>query len=329
MAINLELYHTFKLERVRYLSSLAFSSDGKILSSSDTEDGMLASSIGLKRLGLWDVENCQEYAIALEDDYRSTANCLRFAPNGNLLASGDYDGSIRLWDAATGKRIASTSSEHQSMIESIAFNDDGLRLASASLNNGIRVWSLSGEKFSTSAVLDGHDGQVFAVAFSLDGKLIASGGDDMTVRLWEAATYRQFAVLKTGNRTGLPHGVRSIAFSPNGKFLAVGTENGQIQFWDFVEQKMFEKLELDQSSNNWVNRLSFNPNGSILVARSSKGQLTLWSTTFSGLDRQLIELSEDESILSAEAAFSPKGNLLAFAVEKRGGSCEIRLYKYD
>ncbi len=87
------------------------------------------------------------------------------SPDGQQLASGAEDGSLRLWDLATGAERRRL--EGGGVARALAFNRDASLLASG------------------SARLLGHEGWVWSVAFDPAGGRLASGGADGRVRLWD------------------------------------------------------------------------------------------------------------------------------------------------
>ena len=119
-----------------------------------------------------------------------------FSPDGARIATGGWDGTVQLWDAATGKQIWNRPG-HFDQVGSVAFSPDGTRIASGGVDSTVRLWdAVTGQPIWEQRVDGGCvrraacDG-VSSVAFSPDGTRIASGGGDSTVRLWDAATGRR------------------------------------------------------------------------------------------------------------------------------------------
>ncbi|CEL04811.1 Putative Sulfur metabolite repression control protein [Aspergillus calidoustus] len=101
--------------------------------------------------------------------------CLQF--EDNILATGSYDTTIKIWDTDTGEELR-TLRGHESGIRCLQFDDT--KLISGSLDRTIKVWNWrTGECISTYT---GHRGGVIGLHF--DASILASGSVDKTVKIW-------------------------------------------------------------------------------------------------------------------------------------------------
>ena len=151
-----------------------------------------------------------------------------FSPDGRLLASGDYDGMVKLWDAETGEPKGEIKASGG---DGLTFSPDGRRLAVISGDAIILHDIASGTELVR---LIGHGGGLFGgLAFSPDGKRAASARG-REVKLWEIPSGREILTLPVLDE-GKVQGIAALAFSPDGRRLLAAGRDGSVQAWDAAE----------------------------------------------------------------------------------------------
>jgi hypothetical protein len=160
------------------------------------------------------------------------ASVMAFSPDGELLAGGNRQGSIHIWERKTGKcRVV--LQRPRTMITSLAFSPDSGLLAVAlhpAPGNDvpeaerILVWNIVRREMH--ATLAGHSEGTRSVAFALDGRVLASGGEDGMIRLWDVRLAKERVALEWHLDC-----VTSVAFAPDGLTLASGSFDGTIKLW--------------------------------------------------------------------------------------------------
>ena len=188
-----------------------------------------------------------------------------FSPDGQTLASGGLDNTIKLWVVDTGNRLG-TLIGHTGTIRRIAFSRDGQLLVSGSADGTVRLWDMSVGRHIR--MLSGHTDAVYGVAISPDGQTIASGSGDGTVRLWEASTGKPIHIL-----TGHTDSVNEVAISPDGQTIASGSGDGTVRLWEASTGRHLHTLIGHAQP---IYSMAFSPTEQKLASGHANGGVLLW-----------------------------------------------------
>ncbi|WP_329520169.1 TIR domain-containing protein [Spirillospora sp. NBC_01491] len=214
--------------------------------------------------------------------------------HGTLIAAGASDGTVRVWDAATGA-LRHELPGHTAPVYTAVFDPSGTSLVTGDAGGVLRVWDLAtGELHRT---LTGHRGAVFRAVFHPDGTLLAAGDEAGVVRLWDIGTgeIRKELLGHTGR-------VYAIAFHPDGDLLVTGDTDGSVRLWDGDRPRA--SLSGHRGA---IYQATFSPDGGRLATADSAGSVRLWDPA---TGRQRLELAGHRGAVWP-FAFRPDGAQLA------------------
>ena len=237
------------------------------------------------RIGLWVYDVYTLNPLALWDTKHGVVSTVAFSPNGALLAAGNWDGDIEVWDVQSQHCIfKNEQTERIPESARLVFSPDGQRLA-FDHGNAVSVRHLeTGEQvaeFTVEAESQSH-GRLFIapLAFSPDGNLLASATPENTFSIWDIESGARIAYL-----TGHTAPVVALVFSPCGQFLISGDMNGGLYQWDFNESivkgesSCFSVLPIYAKS---YPKLMYFTDGTLRVAAKDGTILTVWDVNSGG-----------------------------------------------
>lgn len=303
----------------RWVRSVAFSPNGKTLASLR----VAPFSSSKADIQLWDAVTGR-YQVTLEGHSKApdqwiptqSQSSLAFSPNGEMLASGSGDKTIRLWNAQTTARDSffhrlrgtifghhrATLRGHTDHVLSVAFSPDGETIASSSSDTTVRLWDVRRRKLK--ATLEGHVDRVPALAFSPNGKVLASGGR-RGILLWDPVTakHKGTVTLMRNSDTGqykavtteddrlylpTPKPLKPNAATPKPVFHIVSSSalafspDGKTlasaagKAIVLLDPSTWQVKESFSGHTDWVHSVVFSPDGRTLVSGSRDGTVLIW-----------------------------------------------------
>ena len=257
---------------IKILEAEAISSDGTTLAAEDRN----------RTFHLWNLHRDRSEAALASVHPKNDLNVkFAFSPNGNILASGDKTGRLRLWEVPhrpksaikrffpdTAAKIEPhiTLKAHAGRVITLAFSPDGKTVASSGGDSKVCLWNVdTGNAIRT---LTQHQHPVLSLAFSPDNKMLASASERQCY-VWDVATGDRISVLKQEQHKTA--GV--LVFSPDSSILVSGTRHGILQFWN---PQTGHLLSTQTGHTRWLRSLVFSPDGKTLASGSSDGTILLW-----------------------------------------------------
>jgi len=221
----------------------------------EQQDALLAIGLGSDGQGVTSVDsNGHVFVWALNahadaqlvHHFATTPTRLRlvaYSGDGRTVAVGNRDGTVQLWEVATGKAGPLLAGPTGSIV-ALAFSADGKMLATGGKEGHLCLWLLPTGQLHQ--IVETRARTIDAIAFSPDGKLLASTHWDRAVRLWTLDAQAQLQLRHT--LLGHTHVIWSVAFGPRSKrygpdnhpemhaggpqLLATGSSDQTVRVWD-------------------------------------------------------------------------------------------------
>lgn len=195
----------------------------------------------------WAADSPPRPEIFLQLGHNNLVQALSPSPDGRTLASGDFDGLVKLWDAESGKEVGSFPRQPMPVMK-LAWTPDGRALFGTTANGRI-LWldpqrlEIRGER---SCMRAGKSPEVRALAVSPDGRKVACGNLDGDVSIFDTASGNPLQVLETDKE-----GVRALAYSRDGTRLVAGGID-EVWYWSDDEAGRQGRLKVPEAVSQLV-----------------------------------------------------------------------------
>ncbi|MFW5696744.1 MAG: WD40 repeat domain-containing protein, partial [Phototrophicaceae bacterium] len=272
--------------------AVAYSPDGDTILSGGGDPA--SSDPDYNSVRLWSVTNPTDMPLMSLGGHAGPVTGIVVSPDGQRIASSGAEGSIILWDAASGTR-EQTLIGGRGGINAVSFSPDGNRIAGAGDDGTVTIWPVSGGE---SQVLQAGEDRLYSLDHSPDGRLLVAGDATGRLTIWDLSSGGQ-------QLDGQPHMhdnvVTTVQFSPDGTLLASGSRDGTLILWDTTIWEPIRGRLV--SHTNWVLSAAFSPDGSLLASGSRDGTLILWDVASGRLLGQPMVVADGDWVHSV--AFSP------------------------
>ncbi len=222
-----------------------------------------------------------------------TVTGVAFAPHGRELATSARDGTVRLWELATGLQRHALEG-HVGDVTAVAYDRSGGLVASAGADRTIRLWDA--KTGAPQGVLEGHGGAVTSLAFAKTGAALASASDDKTVVVWDLGTKTPKTKI-----SGASSALRAVDLA---SVVAAGGDDGVVRLWNASTGAQLRALE---GHSGKVSAIGFAPGGKRLASASLDTSVKIWDAASGALIRSL----EGHPVMAVSLAWTTDGSQLA------------------
>ena len=325
---TIELWNPRTVERLRVLDAagavvhqIVFAPDGRRVAAS------LESSAEDGSVRVWGVADGEAEAVLAGHERRAVG--LAFNTDGARLLTTSGDGTIRLWEVTSGRRLLEIPPEIaiQRLEVGAVLGLDGTRIASSTRKlldaetgasvgelpsqgnltavavspdgelfaSGVATGTMYVNDFATGSVvarLVGHTQAVRAAVFSADGTRLATASTDGTARLWDVRAATEIRVFH-----GHDAPVEEIFLTPDARRIVTASRDGTVRIWDADGQEVC----LLPGQPDWPRAIALSPDGTLLVAPAAGGVARIH-----GLSNADVTRARTESVDEVPAPQAPQ-----------------------
>ncbi len=246
---------------------------------------------------IWDATAPEDACILR---HRGHVYPVAFSSDGRRIASGSWDGKVRLWDAVSASLIRSLETHHQT-IGALAFSPDGALLASWGEDRTIRVWDAA---TGHAIHILRHENMpmrdsVYSLVVSADGRRLGAASEH-GVGFWDLVTGAELATLHPPLA-----GVRVVAFSPDGgRLAAAGNDDPKVVVVDAATGELIAELT---GFSGRIQSIAFSPDGRTVLTAGQDPTLRLWDAATG----RLLRTFAGHGLEVLAAVFHPDGTRIA------------------
>lgn len=257
------------------VNCLAFSPDGEILASGGQRQYRLVNPDTSQNLKVWDVVTGKEIVTLLGQTHGVT--CVAFSADGNTLASGSGDGTVKLrlrdqqWKTRATLKPPTRKTAEEGVV-TLGFHPHEGWLATGCTGGVIEVWDTTTLRLRRKLRVHQADDNGCFVEISPSGKTLATSTPEGVVQFWDTESFRVRGSFEASTK-GLWH----MALSPDGKLLAAAggpwDQPGSVILWHPPNHKRAAVLKGHTMA---VSGLATSSDGKLLASASFDGTVKVW-----------------------------------------------------
>lgn len=294
------VFHVINVKNLSELMETTVNVSGSVYAEEVSGNGDLLIVTQNKTVSSYNISTSKKEKSYEGQQFFVTANAL--SPNQKLLATGDHNGNVYIWNVENGQPIYKFNNSDG--VSRLIFSPDSNTILAAFDSGIIQAWDVTTGK--KGAGFSGHVNMISTLSFSQNNDRIISGSVDGKIIMWSYPDGKRLLEIPANSA-----GITSMDISPDGSMIATGSNDNNVILWDRNNGRVLK--ELTQFANSFFNfsgcsncdyygvqSLKFSLDGYSLAAGYTSAKGIIWDVS-SG--RPVISLEGDSFAYCANQDF--------------------------
>ncbi len=243
------------------------------------------------------------------NQHRELVTATAISPNNKLLATAMGEGTLALWDLATGSLLGLKSDAHSASILALNFAGNNY-LASGGFDQKIKIWQIQkqeGDKLTLvfQRSLQGHHSSIRSLISNHEGTIIISASYDQTIKKWQLESGELISSVYDASGA-----IYTIAFNRQQQILANGGADGRVCLWSLEEKY---PLQILQGNSESITSVDISAEGNNIAIGCIDGTIKLWQRDTHNQVKQPQSIFTDRSASVVSIQFTNLGKYLLSA----------------
>mgnify|MGYP001793488190 CR=1 FL=1 len=260
--------------------------DDRILDVDISSNQIIATASNDQKVNLWNLKGKKIRTLEGNDGHSGSVSAVNFSPDGNILATGGYDNTIKLWNQES-KFDTPLTLKTCGPVTSLSFSLNNKTIASA-CNNQIQIWNREAKSIIPNQLNSNFDGTVFKISFSPDGKEIAAverGTENVSLCNINSNDCKQLNNKDEDSKDEVE--VRNVKFTPDGNKIITAGKDNTAKIWNTKDAQLLKSL-ISHNGAIWGLDISNSKNNQMIATGSDDKTAKIWTrngeliTTLSG-----------------------------------------------